>query len=260
MGTFAMVFILPEDISLTSGSPRYHRNFMDIYLSQFSRTYLNDLIDYQRILKQRNALLKSLKEGEKKSGAAELDAWDRNLIPSALKIMKFRENFLREIESIVGETVSRLSGAREKVEVAYRPRIDVGDYDDSSTALDFFRQFRKRDKRYGTTVAGPHRDNIEIIMNGKPLREFGSMGQKKTVMIAMKLSALEVISAHLRDRAILVLDEAFAEFDSGRTKSLLNLLSTGGQVFLASADEKELIHFYDNIRIFRVSGGTVTEN
>jgi DNA replication and repair protein RecF len=85
-------------------------------------------------------------------------------------------------------------------------------------------------------------------MNRKPLREYGSLGQKKSVMIAMKLAALEVISTHLRDRAILVLDEAFAEFDSGRTGSLLNLLSVGGQVFLAK------------IRIFRVADGRVTES
>lgn len=260
VGTFAMVFVLPEDISLTSGSPRHQRNFLDIYLSQFSRAYLADLMEYQRILKQRNALLKSMKEGEKKSGAAELDAWDKNLIPPALKIMNSRRDFLGEIDSIVGENVSRLSGSGETVGIAYRPVIAVEDHDGSDAALEFFRQFRKRDKKYGTTIAGPHRDAIEITMNGKPLREFGSMGQKKSVMIAMKLAALEVISAHLRDRAILVLDEAFAEFDSERTRSLLNLLSAGGQVFLASADEKDLARFYENIRIFRVSDGEVTEN
>jgi DNA replication and repair protein RecF len=260
VGTFAMVFILPEDINLTSGSPRYHRSFLDIYLSQFSRAYLNNLVEYQRILKQRNALLKSLKEGEKISGAAELDAWDRNLIAPALKIMISRKEFLGEIESIVGETVSGLSGSRENVGIAYKPSIDIGEYDNSDTALDYFRQFRKRDKKYGTTVAGPHRDTIEIVMNRKPLREFGSLGQKKSVMIAMKLAALEVISTHLRDRAILVLDEAFAEFDSGRTRSLLNLLSARGQVFLASADEKEIVRFYENIRIFRVTDGAVTES
>lgn len=260
VGTFAMVFILPEDINLTSGSPRYHRSFLDIYLSQFSKSYLRDLMEYQRILKQRNALLKSMKEGEKKSGAAELDAWDNNLLPPALKIMTSRLNFLREIEDLVGETVSGLSGSREKVELSYVPSIAVKEFGDAEAALDIFRQFRVRDKRYGTTVAGPHRDTIEIAMNGRPLREFGSLGQKKTVMIAMKLAAWEVISRHLRDRAIIILDEAFAEFDRGRTKALLNLLSSGGQVFLASADEKDLVRFYDNLKIFRVSDGTVKEN
>jgi len=259
VGTFAMVFILPEDINLTSGSPRYHRSFLDIYLSQFSKAYLRDLIEYQRVLKQRNALLKSMKEGEKKSGAAELDAWDSNLIPPAMKIMASRFNFLREIQDLVGETVSGLSGSREKVEISYLPSIASKEPGDAEEALDFFRQFRVRDKRYGTTIAGPHRDTIEIVMNGRPLREYGSLGQKKTVMIAMKLAALEVISRHLGNRAIIVLDEAFAEFDRERTKALLNLLSGGGQVFLASADEKDLARFYEDIRIFRVSDGTVKE-
>ncbi len=260
VGTFAMVFILPEDINLISGSPRFHRSFMDIYLSQFSRAYLLDLMEYQRILKQRNALLKMMKDGEKKSGAAELDAWDKNLIPSAAKIMAARQNFLREIEANVGEIVSGLSGSREKVKIAYGPRIEIKDLNDMSATLDFFQQFRARDKKYGTTLVGPHRDTIEITMNDKPLKEFGSLGQKKTVMIAMKLAALDVMSAHLNDNAILVLDEAFAEFDRVRTKSLLDLLSGRGQVFLASADEKGLGDVYDDIRIFKVDDGMITEN
>jgi len=259
VGTFAMVFILPEDINLTSGSARFHRSFLDIYLSQFSRGYLLELIEYQRILKQRNALLKTMKEGEKKSGAAELDAWDKNLVPAAVKIMVSRQKFMRKIGSAVGKTVWGLSGCREKVEIFYKPRIDIKNLNDLSAALDFFKQFRTRDKKYGTTIVGPHRDTIEIMMNDKPLREFGSLGQKKTVMIAMKLAALDVMSSILDDSAILALDEAFAEFDTDRTKSLLALLSGKGQVFLACADEKGLSDFYRDIRIFKVDNGLVTE-
>ena len=253
------MFILPEDINLTSGSPRFQRSFLDVYLSQFSRRYLLDLMEYQRILRQRNALLKMMKDGEKKSGSAELDAWDDSLIPVALKIMAARKKFMHEIESAVEKTVSGLSGSRENVKIAYRSRIDIADLGDLSTALDYFKQFRSRDKKYGTTIAGPHRDAIEIIMNGKPLREFGSMGQKKTVMIAMKLAALEVMSTYLNDGAVLVVDEAFAEFDTDRTKSLLNLLSGKEQIFLACADEKGLSDFYGDIRIFKVDDGLVTE-
>jgi DNA replication and repair protein RecF len=259
VGTFAMVFILPEDINMTSGSPQFHRNFLDIYLSQFSRRYLLDLIEFQRILKQRNALLKSMMEGERESGAAELDVWDESLVPAALRVMKSRRSFVGEIEEAVNKTALELSGSRENVEIAYRPRIDVGNFDDLSAAMDYFRQFRARDKKYGATVIGPHRDTIEIKMNKKPLRQYGSLGQKKTVMIAMKLAALDVMSSHLGDSAILALDEAFAEFDTGRTKLLLDLLSGRGQVFLASADEKGLSRQYDDIRVFNVDNGTVTE-
>jgi DNA replication and repair protein RecF len=216
-------------------------------------------MEYQRILRQRNALLKMMKDGEKKSGTAELDAWDESLMPVASKIMVTRRKFIQEIESTVEETVSGLSSSREKVEIDYKSRIEITDPGDQSAAMDYFRQFRGRDKKYGTTIVGPHRDTIKIVMNGKPLREFGSMGQKKTVMIAMKLAALEVMSTHLNDRAILVVDEAFAEFDADRTKSLLNLLSGKGQIFLACADEKGLRDFYGDIRVFEVDDGLVTE-
>lgn len=250
---------MPEDISLTSGSARYHRSFLDIYLCQFSRTYLETLMEYQRILKQRNALLKSMQEGEKESGGMELDVWDRKLIPTALKIMASRKEFIREIESETSAIVSSLSGAKEKVKIEYIPRIDIRDFGNSEAAMGYFRNFRSRDKRYGTTMVGPHRDSLNINLNGVSLREYGSLGQKKSVMIAMKLAALEVMSVHLKDRAILILDEAFGEFDRGRAGALLDLLSGKGQVFLASADEKELSTFYTNIRIFYIENGIVKE-
>jgi DNA replication and repair protein RecF len=258
VGTFAIVFILPEDINLTSGSARYHRNFLDIYLCQFSRRYLDSLLEYQRTLRQRNALLKSMKDGEKESGGMELDVWDKNLIPAALNIMASRREFIREIEIEAAKIVSFLSGSRENVEIAYDPGIDIPDLGDRDSAMKLFRRYRSRDKRYGTTMVGPHRDAAVVKLNGVPLREFGSLGQKKSVMIAMKLAALEVMSAHLRDRAILVLDEAFGEFDRGRAEALLSLLSGKGQVFLASAEEKEFGAFYKNLRVFYVENGAVT--
>ena len=259
VGTFAMVFILPEDINLTSGSPQYHRNFLDIYLCQYSRSYLSDLIEYQRILKQRNSLLKRILEGEKGSGDLELDVWDKSLVSSALRIMAARRRFVDELGSAVNDIVGELSGSKESVKVAYRPKIEIENFEDLESALDFFVKARDKDKRYGSTVLGPHRDIIEIKLNGRPLRLYGSLGQKKTVMIAMKLAALDVISSHLGERAVLALDEAFAEFDSTRTGALLDLLSGRGQVFLASADDKGVSKVYDDMRIFNVENGVVTE-
>ncbi len=254
-----MVFILPEDLSLTSGSPRHQRNFLDIYLSQFSRSYLSNLMDYQHILKQRNALLKLMKEGEKQSGAAELDTWDDNLLSVALKIMKSRKKFIGEIEDAVTGIAFKISGSKEDVKISYRPKIEIENFEDLKAALHFFRQYRIREKRIGTTLIGPHRDSLDIILDDKPLREFGSLGQKKTVMIAMKLAVLDVMSEHLGERAILLLDEAFAEFDGSRTKSLLGLLSDSGQVFLANADEIGLGELHDNVQVFDVDSGNVTE-
>ncbi|MEE9553804.1 MAG: SbcC/MukB-like Walker B domain-containing protein, partial [candidate division Zixibacteria bacterium] len=109
----------------------------------------------------------------------------------------------------------------------------------------------------GASLIGPHRDSLDITINGHPLRQFGSLGQKKTVMIAMKLATLETLSEHRREPAILIMDEAFAELDRTRGKALLNLLSDGGQVFLASATMGGLER--ETMTTFEVSDGSVNK-
>jgi len=257
VGTFPIVFILPEDVNLTSGSPKYHRGFLDIYLSQFSHSYLRNLIEYQKILKQRNALLKRIKEGYK-TGLDQLDIWDDNLVKSALTLMIARDNFIGEIMVWVRKLSSKLSDGLDDVIISYHPRIAIDDFHDVDNCLEFIKDGRQRDIRMGTSMLGPHRDTIEITIGDVPLREYGSLGQKKSAMIAMKLAAFEVLSVHRGERAILVLDEAFAEFDKYRTESLLGLLSGMGQVFLASASEEGVIN-YEGMKIFDVRDGTVTE-
>ncbi len=258
VGTFAVVFIMSEDINLTSGSPGHHRNFMDIYLSQFSPGYLRNLIEYQKILKQRNALIKKSRGKEDKEFFLQLDIWDRSLMEWGLKVMRSRSEFVAEISPIVTELALKLSDSTEPVEISYRPKMEPDGFSDVEGAIEIFRRDRDRDLRLGTTVTGPHRDLIEILIDNKPLRQFGSLGQRKSVMIAMKLAAFEVLSKHRKDRAILVLDEAFAEFDNRRAESLLSLLSGVGQVFLASAGG-DGINYGDQVKIFDLAAGRITE-
>jgi DNA replication and repair protein RecF len=245
VGAFAIVIILPEDINITSGSPRYHRNFLDIYLSQISRRYLADLMEYQRILKQRNALLKKLKgsnsvDSKADGQAKQLDIWDQALVVPALKIMAARNSFMEEIKPAVAEISSSISGGADIVDIAYRPRLMPRVDSDIHSAVAILRKERRREVKMGSTLLGPHRDIIDLSITGNPVRSYGSMGQKKTVMIAMKLAALKIVSAHRGEPAILVLDEAFAVLDKERESLLLGKLSGGGQVFLASAVPTDL--------------------
>jgi DNA replication and repair protein RecF len=251
VGTLAMVFVLPEDIGLTSGSPRYHRNFLDIHLSQFSKPYLSDLLEFQKVLKQRNALLKKLKNEQGRVPAKQIDTWDEALLAPALRIMQARSEFIGEIGTHVGEISSEISAGIEKVEISYLPRLPA----DAVTRL---RSERGRDIRAGTTTLGPHRDTIEITISGRPLRQFGSMGQKKSALLAMKLAALNSLSRHREEPAILVLDEAFAALDVERSRNLMKLLAGIGQVFLASASEATAEIGHD-IRVFEVESGKVKE-
>lgn len=254
VGTFAMVFILPDDINITSGSPRHHRSFLDIYLSQLSHKYLLDLMEYQRVLKQRNALLRKLKSGEE--NIRHLDSWDESLIGPALRIMASRAAFMEEIGPNISEVSSKLLGSSETVSVSYQPRMPITDFTEPKAALAAFRLERSRDIRLGSTFSGPHRDIIDIIVGGKPLRNFGSLGQKKCVMIALKLAAFKALSEHRGEPAILVLDEAFAALDKERSAALLSLLSGMGQVFLASA----VVTSIEDVKLYNVDAGRITQS
>jgi DNA replication and repair protein RecF len=254
VGTFAMVFILPDDINITSGSPKHHRNFLDIYLSQLSHKYLLDLMEYHRILKQRNALLRKLKSGTE--DIRHLDSWDRSLAGPALRIMAARAAFLKEIMPGISELSAKLTGMIGTVSVSYHPRMEISDFSDMKEVLAALKIERSRDLKLGATFSGPHRDMMDISLGGKSLRNFGSLGQKKCAMIALKLAAFQALSTHRGEPAILILDEPFAALDSSRLKALLEMLSDFGQVFLASAVATDL----DNcVSIYYVDSGRVNK-
>jgi DNA replication and repair protein RecF len=257
VGTFAMVIVLPDDINLTSGSPRHHRNFLDVYLSQISPKYLANLIDYQKVLKQRNALLKKLKSGRGAERPEHLDVWDESLVPPALRIMRARRHFLEEITPRVAELSTKLSAGSEDIKAGYLPSLGTIENGDIKGASAILRKARSRDLKLGVTILGPHRDQIEITFGGEPLRNFGSLGQKKCVMLALKFAAWEMLSKRRGEPAILVMDEAFAALDSARSKTLLELLSGFGQVFLASASEMIFAHT-SGCGVYEVSAGRVT--
>jgi len=256
VGTFAMVFILPEDISITSGSTRYHRNFMDIYISQQSRQYLSDLMEYHKVLKHRNSLLKKIKAEPKTGEIRHLDVWDEKMAELSLKLMQARDTFMTSIKPRVTELSQKLSSGNDAVGISYRPRLDILSFSDKAQVLEILQTHRTTDIKSGVSHLGPHRDMIDITVNGEPLRPFGSLGQKKTVMIAMKLAALELLSESRRESAILILDEAFAQLDRNRSEALLGLLSNYGQVFLGSAAP---VNIDAGAKVFEIAGGKVSE-
>ncbi len=188
----------------------------------------------------------------------QLDVWDEAMVGPAFRIMAARNLFIDEIRPRVLEISRLVSGGADEIEIAYRPRLTFDKATGEGSGVAVLRMERERDVRMGASLFGPHRDIIEILANGEPVREFGSMGQETTVMLAMKLAALGALSDHRGEPAILVLDEAFAVLDSDRERHLLGLLSGGGQVFLASAVPTAL-DAADNVKVFEVRAGEIME-
>ncbi|MCP4580432.1 MAG: DNA replication and repair protein RecF [candidate division Zixibacteria bacterium] len=234
VGTSPTVFVLPEDIALTSEASSFHRQFLDLYISQYSHRYLDDLISYRKILLQRNKLLKDILKSAGK--ISQLDAWDQLLVEHGTRIIADRLSFTRSIADPAEEYYSRFDSSSQ-FSLAYKPKIEQ-DQEDIETAMKIqLENYRDREFRAGLTLVGPHRDRLAMNLNGKSVRHYGSRGQKRCVMLAMKLAVADLLSEVKQEQVTLILDEVFAELDSVKSQALMDVLSGYGQVFMATAGE-----------------------
>jgi len=228
------VFILPEDIELTSGPASFHRQFLDLYISQHSKSYLDSLIAYRKTLLQRNKLLKDYEHSPKVR--PQLAAWDELLVQHGSAIIKERTQF---IDSIVesAQNYYKSFDSSGNLELAYSPKIEL-DSETVETALKkSLEDYRDRELRAGLTLVGPHRDRLRINLNGRSVRHYGSRGQKRCAMLAIKLATAEYLAKVKEREVALILDEVFAELDKSKSEALMAVLARQKQVFIATAGE-----------------------
>lgn len=232
VGTLPAIFIFPEDIELTSGPASFHRQFLDLYISQFDKAYLDSLLSYQKTLNQRNRLLKEIIRGN--ADKKQLEAWDKLLLDDGIKIVTTRKHFADSISKTAGVFYSRFD-AESKLTVSYIPKITPEETDISVAMAKLLDTYRPRELRAGVTLVGPHRDRLEINIDGRPIRHYGSRGQKRCAMISLKLATVDFLSQGAFGDAILILDEAFAELDLVKSRALMEMLAGRKQVFMATA-------------------------
>ncbi len=274
-GYFQTVSISWDDIGLILGAPSRRRRFLDLNLSFAHPVYLDTLLDYQKVLEQRNKFLKDYRE-RKESNWEGQSGFKVQLVQLGTEIIKRRKNFLEQIFPLAQKYYQEISAGmvnnsqhisiidsaiggltKEKLKLEYKPTFFIRRAEEmvnnsqhisiidhmltiEQNYLLAFEEAENREKSWGVTLIGPHRDDIELKINSYDLREFGSQGQARTAMLAMKLAAMDYL-ATLREQApILLLDEVFADLDEKRTEYLANLLDKKGQVFIATSKEKEL--------------------
>ncbi len=248
------VFILPEDILLTAGPASYHRQFLDLYISQCSRPYLNDLIAYRKVIVQRNKLLKDI--AENRENLYLLKAWDKILIEHAERIIVKRQDFVESICSDIKKYYNTFD-SDGKLTINYTPRLDTEKETVGEALSHQLEYYLERELRSGLTLVGPHRDRLNMKLNGRSIRHYSSRGQKRIVMLSIKLAAADYLS-HINGRdVILVLDEVFAELDKAKGISLMKALAGHKQVFIATAGESG----FDDIEVktFNVRAGRIEE-
>ena len=214
LGLVNIVFFSPEDLSIIKNGPSDRRRFIDLQLCQLDKSYLYDLSNYNKIVNQRNKLLKSIDYNMNLKDT--LDIWDEQLINYGVSIINRRQKFIDELNIIIGSVHKKLTGKDDILKVIYSKDI----------SSDLYRnrlfESREKDMRYHTTSVGPHRDDLEFQINDVDIRKFGSQGQQRTVALSLKLSEIEFVKQKINDTPVLLLDDVLSELDSKRQNYLLN--------------------------------------
>lgn len=236
LGTLLVALLSPDDLVLVSGGPAERRAYLDSVLGVTSRPYCRDLHEFERALRQRNELLR-----RGRANAATWATWDEALIATGTGLAVARAALVKRLSSRFGVIGARLAGRDDVAwSLRYVPSIPVSD-DESEDPEALARAWRgslqtrrERDLRRGWTTVGPHRDEVEIHREGRPLARFGSQGERRTAAIALRLLEAEVLEADTGRRPILLLDDVFSELDADRSERLLGWLGGERQRFVTS--------------------------
>jgi len=235
IGMFPAVIMSPESQEISQGMPRERRRFLDICISMVDSEYLQNLMAYKRVIRQRNKFLLLSVMGRQKYLAA-LEPWDIKLVQHGTFLIKRRLEAIDKLSAACREMYAKISGGREELTVEYQSTIpDLNRIEESfRTQLLCSRDDEKRRK---TTLAGPHRDDIKFCLNGYNARKFASQGQHKTILLALKSAELKYISEHKDIQPVILLDDLFALLDRTRILAFLNILRSYSQFFITANSE-----------------------
>lgn len=252
------VIFSPEDLKIVKEEPEKRRVFIDKTLSRISISYYNDIYEYKKIIKQRNALLKEIRKG---SAADMLVVWDEKLAATGANIIIKRDAFIKKLAMIAEGFHVSITGGSEKSEIYYEPDVEVcsSRREQKEKIMKALSESEQRDIKNGSTSRGPHKDDICIKTDGVDIRNFGSQGQQRTAALSLKLSELNLIREETGETPILLLDDVMSELDAFRQNFLIQSLEDV-QLFVTTTElteevKKALVHG----KIFKVLNGTVSE-
>ncbi len=249
IGILPVVMVSPDDVSLVSDSGEDRRRFLNMVLSQMDREYLSDVQQYNRLLSQRNIVLKESRD------ASLLEVFDERMSEFAGRVFDVREKFVHELSPVVGKYYRALSGGKESVEISYRSDMERGQLSELLSSS------RGKDMALGYTSVGPQRDDIVFCMDGHPIRKCGSQGQQKSFLVSLKFAQYELMKEHFGVPPMLLLDDVFDKLDMDRTANLLSMVAGNdfGQIFITDSNKVRLQGIVDGITedraYFETAGG-----
>lgn len=282
VGQMPTVLFLPQDIELISGSPSVRRRYLDIALCQMQHDYCRSLSAYNKVLDQRNALLKNLRD---QGGPREqLAFWDEQLVAQGSLLVARRAAFLAELETEANQRQQALTDGRERLHVRYLPSLEPNGNDLASGDAALLREptplylagdhasivaafqtalarTRQREIAAGMSLLGPHRDDVQFTAQGRDLRTYGSRGQQRTAALSVKLAEVAIMQRALGAPPLLLLDDVMSELDGSRRGLLLEALSGVQQALVTTTDWTDFsAEFRSRARCLQVMEGRIVES
>lgn len=249
LGLCNVVFFSPEDLNIIKNGPAERRRFVDMELCQLDSFYLYNLNHYNKIVNQRNKLLKDMYMNPELRDT--LAIWDSQLVSFGSKIIEGRKLFTDQLNEIIYDIHKKLSGGKEDIYVSYEPDVSIEFFENRLKAN------QERDIKLKQTTAGPHRDDFSFMNNNIDIRRFGSQGQQRTAALSLKLSEIELVKKIAKDTPILLLDDVLSELDSNRQNYLLNSIGDIQTIITCTGLEEFVNNRFEVNKIYKVTNGVV---
>ena len=256
IGKLNVVFFSPEDLSIIKNGPSERRRFMDMELCQLDQVYLNSLSKYNKLVVERNKVLKDLFDHPENS--VLLDVQDKQLCEYGSVIIKTREKFIGDLNEIIRPIHNKLTGGKEDLSIYYEPNVDATDFEKKISSS------RQRDIYAKQTTVGHHKDDFSFIVKRNSdnsekidIRKFGSQGQQRTASLSLKLSEIEIVKKAKKENPVLLLDDVLSELDSNRQNYLLNTIGDIQTIITCTGLDEFVNNRFEIDKLFKVTEGTV---
>ena len=248
-GIVNVIFFSPEDLNIIKNGPSERRRFIDLELCQLNKLYVHNLVQYNRVVVQRNKLLKELDFDP--ALKETLDVWDLQLVNYGKELIRIRTRFIKELNELIRDIHFHLSGEKENLEVRYEPNVTVDSFEEA------LERNRLQEIRQKLTLTGPHRDDLNFLINGTDIRKFGSQGQQRTAALSLKLAEIELVKKTVKDYPVLLLDDVLSELDSKRQEHLLSEINHIQTMITCTGLDEFVNSRFRMDKIFKIVEGTV---
>lgn len=251
LGLLNVVFFSPEDLSIIKNGPAERRRFVDMELCQLDNFYIYNLNHYNKIVNQRNKLLKDMYF--KPELKETLNIWDSQLVSFGSKIIERRRIFVDQLNEIIYDIHKKLSGDKEELFIKYEPDVEIDDF------ARLMKSSQEKDIRLKQTSVGPHRDDFCFMVGNIDIRRFGSQGQQRTAALSLKLSEIELVKKIAKDTPVLLLDDVLSELDSSRQNYLLSSIGDVQTIITCTGLDEFVNNRFEIDKVFKIVEGTVKE-